>query len=513
MKKYGKYETRPEGVPVKQPKVKSALLRTYFISLLCMVLCMTMFFGTSYAWFTSDVENTGNEIYVGTMKVGLYKLKGDTSVSLASSDTNTEKLFSSDIRWEPGYTALETIQVVNEGDLAFKYGMNFTTSDTNVEAVAKNFEVWVFVGEDDPDSYEDMADGDEGWIPVGTLAEVLNGKAVLEDRSMYTVRKDDSDKDADVKNDTPDGVRTVDTYTIALHMKKSASDKSLMGQKINLNVKLVAYQMGSEEDSFGNPSYDDAKYVNTVEELQKALDDAKDKDVIRLASDITGGVTVTQKENVKITIDGNGHEFNGVMTVFGNGRKTTAALTIKNIDFVAANGAKSCIVSPDRTVNNAYSYSSNVTVENCTFTDPDGAVNCAAVRHEDGGDSNWKIVDCVVDNTMHSLIQTNNVELDGLTIQGCKVYSKNGVNLNQCTKVSIIDCEIDVKGYTVRYGVDGATVNGAFEIKDSTLKSANDDGDAVIIFRGTMSGSTLTITNTTLVGTPEIAGDANVVRN
>ncbi|MBE6582119.1 MAG: hypothetical protein E7648_02495 [Ruminococcaceae bacterium] len=255
------------------------------------------------------------------------------------------------------------------------------------------------------------------------------------------------------------------------------------------------------------------KLVKTAAELQKALDDAVVGDnTIILGANIEGNVTITQKNGVKIFLDGADKTFNGVMTVFGNGRKATAGLTIKNVNFVAANGAESCIVSPDRKINNAYSYSSNVTVEGCTFTDPDGVVNCAAVRHQDGGDSNWKIIDCVVDNTMHSLVQVNNVELDGLYIEGCEVYSKNGINLNQCTKVTIVDCTIDVKGYAVRYGVNGATVNGTFAIKDSTLKSANDDGDAVIIFRGTMTGSTLTITNTTLTGTPEITGNANVVR-
>jgi len=276
---------------------------------------------------------------------------------------------------------------------------------------------------------------------------------------------------------------------------------------------VASEELYGVEESTTTVYVNGAKAIHSAEELQKAVDVAADGATLLLVRDIIGDVKVTQKADVKITIDGNGKTFNGVMTVFGNGRKATAALTIKNIDFVAANGASSCIVSPDRTVNNAYSYSSNVTVENCTFTDPDGVVNCAAVRHEDGGDSNWKIIDCVVDNTMHSLIQTNNVELDGLTIQGCKVYSKNGINLNQCAKVSIVDCEIDVKGYAVRYGVNGSTVNGTFEIVDSTLKSANDDGDAVIIFRGTMTGSTLTIINTTFVGTPEITGNANVVRN
>ena len=75
MKKYGKYEKRPEPKVIakspakkadKQPKVKSMLLQTYFTSLLCLILCVTMFFGTSYAWFTSEVNNSANETYVGT---------------------------------------------------------------------------------------------------------------------------------------------------------------------------------------------------------------------------------------------------------------------------------------------------------------------------------------------------------------------------------------------------------------------------------------------------------------
>ena len=52
-------------------------------------------------------------------------------------------------------------------------------------------------------------------------------------------------------------------------------------------------------------------------------------------------------------------------------------------------------------------------------------------------------------------------------------------------------------------------------IKDSTLKSANADGDATIILRGTADYSTLTIENTTIVGTPDIkntAAGATVVK-
>jgi len=251
--------------------------------------------------------------------------------------------------------------------------------------------------------------------------------------------------------------------------------------------------------------------VKNATELQVALNNATQDTIINFTADITGNATVTQKENIDIVINGNEKKFTGVMTTFGNGRQSGAeTLTIKNINFVAANGAKSCIVSPDRTAQTPakYSYSHNVTVENCTFTDADGAVNCAAIRHEDGGDKNWVVKDCTVDNTMHSLCQVNNVA-GKLTVDGCTVNSKNGINLNSCTNVEIVGCNADVKGYAVRFGVNsGGNINDAknFLIKDSTLKSANDDGDAVIILRADAVKAVLTLENTTLVGDPEISG-------
>ncbi len=217
--KYGKYEKRPEGASEKQPKVKSMLLQAYFAGLLSLVLCVTMFFGTSYAWFTSEVNNTGNEIYVGTLKVGLYK----DSTNLNGSDT---KLFDGNIRWEPGYTALETITVRNEGDLAFKYVLNFTDgslaagSTAALETVAARFEVRVCNGTASPASYAEITE-ENGWTQAVSLADLLTGQAVLSGEM--------------------EAAGAAATYTVALHMKEDA-DAEVMGEKISLNVKLIAYQ-------------------------------------------------------------------------------------------------------------------------------------------------------------------------------------------------------------------------------------------------------------------------------
>jgi len=256
--------------------------------------------------------------------------------------------------------------------------------------------------------------------------------------------------------------------------------------------------------------------VTSAAQLQNALNNATGNATIKLMADITVAekMTITQKAGVNIVLDGANHKFTGLLEVFGNGKSDsrTETLTIKNINFVAKAGAGSCIVSPDREVYNLYSYSHNVTVDHCTFTDPDGVVNCAAIRHEDGGDENWTVTNCVVDNTMHSIFQVQNVEDDGLKVSYCTVSSKNGANLNSTTKLQMDHCNFDVKGYAIRFGVNSGGNLGAeknYVVSDSTLKSACDDGDAVIIFRASAVDAKLTLTNTTLTGTTEFKGNTS----
>ena len=335
MKKYGKYEKMPDGTRAKQPPVKSVLLQTYFTSLICLVLCVSMFFGTSYAWFTSDVNNIGNEIYIGTLDVELEKKLADGtwgSLSEIENDLNKTKLFNKNTRWEPGYTALETIKVINEGDLAFKYVLSFTDGaakdaedkEVVLADIAKHFDVWVYDYYDHgnvaptPTSYKAITEEGSGWTYAGSLDRLLAGQVVLEG-NMVTVR-DES---------TGESVATEDTYTIALHMKEDA-DENVMGHKISLNVKLIAYQKASEADDFGNKDYD--QLVATEKDLREAF---KNGGPVTLLEDIvlTGGVSVPADKTVVLNM--NGHSISqiqectgsyamidnkGSLTITGNGK-------------------------------------------------------------------------------------------------------------------------------------------------------------------------------------------------
>lgn len=225
---------------------------------------------------------------------------------------------------------------------------------------------------------------------------------------------------------------------------------------------------------------------------------------IKLTNDVTGDIAIEQKEDTALTIDGADYKYAGVILVDGKSQTyTTAGLTISNLKFVADSiSADACIRLGDGT--NATRYTCNVTVSNCTF-DVNGAVG---VKSYTGGDKNLTITGCTATANAHSLVQAKGI--DGILVQGCFVYSKNGMNFNNSTNVTVDNCTADVKGYAVRFGESKGGVGAAetYLIKNSNLKSQNDDGDAVIILRGTADYATLTIENTTLTGAPEITNTA-----
>ena len=247
--------------------------------------------------------------------------------------------------------------------------------------------------------------------------------------------------------------------------------------------------------------------VSNLSELESALKAATGEFIIGLIGDITGDVTVEQKPDVKITIEGNGHNYDGTILVDGkSARYATAGLTIQNINFKSASISAEAYINLGRG-DNSTRYTSNVIVKNCTF---EGYANKpVAIKSYTGGDRYVSIIGCTVDNQMHSLAQLSNVET-GLQIKDCKVYSKNGANINNSPALEMSNCIFDVTGYAVRVGVNG-TVNAdqkTFAITNSTLKSAcAESDDAVIVIRTSATKAKLTLTSTALIGDRQIIGN------
>ena len=280
--------------------------------------------------------------------------------------------------------------------------------------------------------------------------------------------------------------------------------KLFKGYDCTLNIDGVAYTYDADGDGLVKNA-EGAVVAWHRGILADALAAADADMTIVLLNDIYGDVTVAQKEGVKIVIDGNGKNYDGMITVDGKSATyTTAGLTVKNLTFNASSIAgDACIRLGDGT--NATRYTCNVSVEGCTFEVP-GAVG---VKSYTGGDKNLKLSGCTATAAAHSLLQVAGV--DEVLVEGCTINSKNGMNFNSSVKVTINECNADVKGYAARFGAGSAadTAVETYAITNSTLKSACEDGDAVIILRGTAANSTLTLTNTTLVGTTEITNNTN----
>ncbi len=252
--------------------------------------------------------------------------------------------------------------------------------------------------------------------------------------------------------------------------------------------------------------------VTTADELTQAIANATADVTIFLGDNITGNATAVQKENVKVTIIGNQKTYNGAIIVDGKSKGyATAGLTIQNISFSAENISEPAYINLGKSGNDNTRYTNNVTVKDCTFSTT-STEDVVAVKSYTGGDLNLNISGCTVNEGMHSMLQVANVE-KGLNIAGCKVYSKNGINLNNTPSLEMKGCTFDTKGYAIRVGVNGNTNNGVFNISNSTLKSDCEDDDAVIILRGNMAGSTLNLTNTTVTGTFKYTNESNATIN
>ena len=246
----------------------------------------------------------------------------------------------------------------------------------------------------------------------------------------------------------------------------------------------------------------DAYLVADKDGLQEALN--AEKAAIRFVANIEGDVTNTQKPGVVIAVDGDGYNYAGVFTVDGKSAAyANAGLTLKNITFNAATISADACVRLGVSGDNNTRYTANVTIDNCTF-DVLGAV---AVKSYTGGDKNLTITNCTTTANVHSLVQIAGI--DGVRIEGCNIQSVRGMNFNSSNNVVVNNCVVNVKKYAARFGAnDTDTVAEVYSIKNSSLTSACEEGDAVIILRGNASHSTLTIENTPIEGPISLANEA-----
>jgi len=223
-----------------------------------LALCVTMFAGSTYAWFTDSVTSAGNKIQSGTLKVDLEVLNENGTAWTSVSDM-TDPIFNY-TNWEPGYTEVKVMRVVNEGTLALKWQANLIPEDGAKAELADVIDVYVNTN---VDSYPSDRGDLTGWTYAGTLGKFI------EDFSDVT-------KGTLTAKDTAGAVANLG---IAFKMKESAGNGYMNKTQGAFDIRISAAQLKSESDSFG-PEYDiDAPYSYAGTGTIKVTDGASAVDI------------------------------------------------------------------------------------------------------------------------------------------------------------------------------------------------------------------------------------------
>lgn len=205
--------------------------KSFLTSIVALVLCLTMFLGTTFAWFTDMVTSSGNIIQSGSLKIDLELLDKESG-KWNSIKESKSPLFDYD-KWEPGYVDVKVLKVENEGTLALKWKAMFV-SDEQLSALADVIDVYVLpFGVGDGADAKYPADRNlDGYTKVGTLKDFVN---TIESTTYGNLKAGES------------------AYLgIALKMQDEAGNEYQELSLGKFNIQIVATQMANESDSFGN---------------------------------------------------------------------------------------------------------------------------------------------------------------------------------------------------------------------------------------------------------------------
>ena len=223
--------------------------------------------GSTIAWFTDQVKSTGNTITAGNLQIDLM-LDTDPAEGTeewVSLDPEDPENGGKDIPpvfnytyWEPGYTTVAHVKVVNEGDLALKYNLNINAvkDETATDHLADVIDVYMF------ESAPDRA-MISGATPVGTISELMADS----DGAAYGILLPAEGKGSANTTLNPEDVEIAkkgeqEVY-IALKMQEEAGNEYQglsIGGNEGITLNLKAYQYTYEKDSFDN-TYDEDSAV------------------------------------------------------------------------------------------------------------------------------------------------------------------------------------------------------------------------------------------------------------
>ena len=287
---------------------------------LALLVCCTLLIGTTFAWFTDSVSNTGNRIQAGEFDIDLLMdLDGKGSSyayeSIADGQGDIFNENGNGYNWEPGRTEIVYLAVQNKGTLAAAFDLDVIPTAEDEANLGMVLECAVLDG---------MMSSDEliaqNWSELTAGLEVGDNLFEKLNNTRTVV------KDAVVN------AGTTKYFALAVHMKETA-ENNYQKASVSIDVQVKATQAPVENDAFGN-TYDEgaAKYaIYTAQDLQRALAKPEDGATYTVFADnltIPSNFSMSPaRKGTSFTIDLNGHQ----ITLAGNSGCTVtkdATLTV-----------------------------------------------------------------------------------------------------------------------------------------------------------------------------------------
>ena len=224
---------------MENTKTKKALI----MSVLSMVLCIAMLIGMTFAWFTDTASTGVNKIQAGNLDV---KLMYSTDMQTWKEATDQTKLFDDNALWEPGYTQVVYLKVVNSGNLALKYEAGFSKNYTsnrgkNVNGDWYRVDNYLKIGTATPTAK--YASREAVWNAIAATEKTL-AKDVMLTNGWITLEAGEES----------------DPFAVAIYMPTSVGNEAnasrLRPSSVSgLGIEVRATQATVESDSFGT-TYD-----------------------------------------------------------------------------------------------------------------------------------------------------------------------------------------------------------------------------------------------------------------
>ena len=211
------------------------------ISAVSILLSVAVLVGTTLAWFTDSVSNTGNVITAGNLQIDAYTYDLDMNNTSGKQyqvdginqnrpftfeqegqnlkDPNAGAIISEEL-WEPGISNAKLLKVENTGNLATNIRLQFDVTDAGLMDA-----LWFDFVQVDPV---------QGQFTQRPMSE-LN---TLAQSTVVTLNKGESA-----------------SFILVYGMNEDA-DNRYQGTSFSANVTIMATQATVEKDGFGNSNYD-----------------------------------------------------------------------------------------------------------------------------------------------------------------------------------------------------------------------------------------------------------------